>query len=792
MTSPRALASRYAILALLACVLAVASAAPGSAEERATALSDEVRAHTRRLSETLRRSITPELKSALGERVSRGRPEPHVRGRSLAETGICEWYQQDEDYGYTFTCGLRPSVVNDFKPATIEGRTGFDVIKPYVNCLDITDEDGCKMNPSCIWYPAGGRYAEDTCDGDFGRLLTAHVPANACAEEDQVDETLQALYLREYFTCPKFQSESTCNDLKGMSCYWDETTNECTLQSSTFLLDLIRNTAKDLHMIVALGRQADTCAVKTTQSDCDAVTACSWTSATSLCDVAESTVKSIVGVETLAGVYSIWNTCQIKSQSQCNSDVNCKWSDGNCELTNAKAGEMLVDGMADGPFKTFISDGIYCTNSRESEGTISSDSFNACYNNGGTKEDGSTLGGMCSISDDFYHLVAGKYECFYWPDDPWSDDVFDAPYPGYGKRCPNIFEKFLAENTACGAANSEAECGTGDYKDCKWEEEEGVGSCNFDGDNIWNLIVGEEDGANLLSLFGNCSSQTTEAACGVVERDIDFFSLKYPTEATVKATLSFSGLDTMSAEMAAKVQAAVATAVGGDVTADQIAIKGVQFPVESKIELSISKSAVDADLAAFETKFKTGLAEDLGVYPSDIVIKYIQDASSRRRRSLLSSHVEIDYEVNGAPDAVRARSIAKTVQSSGGLTALKSSTDTTATVPAGTAPTYALQVEVEPKTSDPNGVAARLDSATITVDGVTATHVTYASDDLEKKEDDTFMFGLTALVFALLCAGVALLVAILVCCVAMTKRRGSAKVSAAVSTMPAGKDVEKA
>ena len=788
MTSPRALASRYAILALLACVLAVASAAPGSAEERATALSDEVRAHTRRLSETLRRSITPELTSALGERISRGRPEPHVRGRSLAEIGICEWYQQDADYDYNFTCDLRPSVVNDFKPATIEGRTGFEVLKPVVTCLDITDEDECKMKPSCIWYPAGGRYAEDTCDGDFGSLLTAHVPANACAEEDKVSETIYSLFVREFSACRKFQSESTCNNARGLSCSWVAADDACSLESGTFLLDLIRNTAKDLHMIVALGRQADTCAVKTTQSDCDAFTACSWTSATSLCDVAESTVKSIVGVETLAGVYSIWNTCQIKSQSQCNSDVNCKWSDGNCELTNAKAGEMLVDGMADGAFKTFISDGVYCTNSRETDGTVSSDSSTACYMNGRTKEDGSTLGGTCFINDDFYHLAAGKYECFYWPDDPWFDNILTAPYPGYDERCPNVFEQYMAENTACGEANSEAECGTGDYKDCKWEE----GSCSFDADNIWKLIVGEEDGANLMSIAGDCSSQTTEAACGAVERDIDFFSLKYPTEATVNATLSFSGLDTMSAEMAAKVQAAVATAVGGDVTADQIAIKGVQFPVESKIELSISKSAVDADLAAFETKFKTGLAEDLGVLPSDIVIKYIQDASSRRRRSLLSSHVEVDYEVNGAPDAVRAQSIAKTVQSSGGLTALKSSTDTTATVPAGTTPTYALQVEVEPKTSDPHGVAARLDSATITVDGVTATHVTYASDDLEKKDDDTFMFGLTALVFALLCAGVAIFVAILVCCVAMTKRRGSAKVSAAVSTMPAGKDVEKA
>ena len=124
---------------------------------------------------------------------------------------------------------------------------------------------------------------------------------------------------------------------------------------------------------------------------------------------------------------------------------------------------------------------------------------------------------------------------------------------------------------------------------------------------------------------------------------------------------------------------------------------------------------------------------------------------------------------------------------------MKSSTDTTATVPAGTAPTYGLHVAVEPKTSDPRGVAARLDSATITVDGVTATHVTYASDDVEKKDDDTFMFGLTTLVFALICAGVALLVAILVCCVAVKmRRRSSSKVSSAPVPMRAGKDVEKA
>merc|ERR1712216_850027 len=135
--------------------------------------------------------------------------------------------------------------------------------------------------------------------------------------------------------------------------------------------------------------------------------------------------------------------------------------------------------------------------------------------------------------------------------------------------------------------------------------------------DIWKIILGDADGANLNSIIGDCGSQTNETACGAFESDIDFFSLRYPNETKVKATLSFSGLNTMNAETAARVQAAVATA-------------GVHFPVESKIELSISKSAVDADLSAFETKFKKGLAEDLGVLPSDIVIKFVQDASSRR------------------------------------------------------------------------------------------------------------------------------------------------------------------
>ena len=92
-----------------------------------------------------------------------------------------------------------------------------------------------------------------------------------------------------------------------------------------FRLDLIRSASKELHTVVALGRQADTCAAKTSSGDCAGVSGCSWNSGTSLCDVADATVKSIVGVETLAGVFSTWNTCQIKEPVACTADANCKW-----------------------------------------------------------------------------------------------------------------------------------------------------------------------------------------------------------------------------------------------------------------------------------------------------------------------------------------------------------------------------------------------------------------------------------------------------------------------------------
>ena len=64
-------------------------------------------------------------------------------------------------------CNLKPSVVNNFKAATPEGRTGFEALKPIVTCLDIKLEDECRMKPSCIWYTEDGGF----CDGDFGQPL---------------------------------------------------------------------------------------------------------------------------------------------------------------------------------------------------------------------------------------------------------------------------------------------------------------------------------------------------------------------------------------------------------------------------------------------------------------------------------------------------------------------------------------------------------------------------------------------------------------------------------------------
>lgn len=719
MTSPRTLASRSAIIALLACALAVASAAPGVVEPTTGISSDvfdNIRSQGRRLSEIIRAGLpAPELRSALGGRIARARPEPTVRGRSLAAKKICEWNPCGADEEDCEDCDLKASVVYDFKPETPEGRTGFDILEPIVTCMDITLEEECKMKPSCIWY------TDETpgyCDGDWNSINTAPVPASACTAAEKVDVTMTTLIAREAIACQKFQTESTCNAAQGLTCEWED--GMCSVGGLKFFLDLVTGSAKDLHTIVALGRQADACATKTTQSTCAAVTECAWNSGTSLCDVADATVKSIAGVETLSGVLSKWNTCQSKSQTDCTGD--CKWANGNCELTSKKVSETLVDGMSDGAFKTFIAEGTYCTNSRASDRTTSQASLSSCYTSGGKYENGTSLPGDCVISDEIKHVVAGKPECFYFPGESWFQDIIKAPYPGYDKRCPNVMDRFMIKDEQCQKASTKAECGTGNYKECLWKEypdDEGGNRCEFNGEYIWKLIVGDVDGDHLISIMSSCGKQSSEAACGAFEKDIDFFGLKYPDKSKVKTTLGFANIDSMDKSNAEELQKAVADAVGGDVKADEIAVKGVQFPVESKIELSTSKSEIDKDRAGFETKFKTGLAADLGVLPSDIVIKDIKE-SSRRRRGLLSSHVQVDFEVDGAPDAVRAKALASQVQSAGGLSSLKTNTGATPTIPAGTTPSYELRLDVEPVSSDPNGVAAKLNTATITMGGQTA------------------------------------------------------------------------
>ena len=482
MPSPRTLASRSAIIALLACALAVASAAPGVVEPTTGISSDvfnNIRTQSRRLSEIIRAGLpAPELRSALGGRIARARPEPTVRGRSLAEKKICEWNPCDADEEDCADCDLKASVVYDFKPETPEGRTGFDILEPIVTCMDITLEDECRMKPSCIWYTD-----EDPgyCDGDWGSIFTAPVPASACTAAEKVDVTMTTLINREQVACQKFQTVSTCNAAKGLTCEWKEDENTCVVGGTKFFVDLITGSAKDLHTIVALGRQADACATKTTQSTCAAVTECAWNSGTSLCDVAGATVKSIAGVETLSGVLSKWNTCQSKSQTDCTGD--CKWANGNCELTSKKVSEALVDGMSDGALKTLIAEGTYCTNSRASDGTTTNANAFSCYTSGGKYENGTDLPGTCYISDELKHVVAGKDECFYFPaGDSWFQKIINEPYPGYDKRCPNVMDRVFIKMEECEKASTKAECGTGNYKECLWEEypdDEGGDKCEF-------------------------------------------------------------------------------------------------------------------------------------------------------------------------------------------------------------------------------------------------------------------------------------------------------------------------
>ena len=102
---------------------------------------------------------------------------------------------------------------------------------------------------------------------------------------------------------------------------------------------------------------------------------------------------------------------------------------------------------------------------------------------------------------------------------------------------------------------------------------------------------------------------------------------------------------------------------------------------------------------------------------------------------------------------------------------------------------YDPEVSDDPNKPFPPGYDASLKPGTSVIDGPPKRG---ADTSDQEKKDDTFMFGLTLLVFALICAGIVLLIAVLVCCVVLTKRRARFKVSANTSTKPAGKDVEKA
>ena len=100
---------------------------------------------------------------------------------------------------------------------------------------------------------------------------------------------------------------------------------------------------------------------------------------------------------------------------------------------------------------------------------------------------------------------------------------------------------------------------------------------------------------------------------------------------------------------------------------------------------------------------------------------------------------------------------------------------------------YDPEVSDDPNKPFPPGYNANLKPGTSVIDVPPQ-----RGADGKEAEDDTFMFGLTLLVFAAICAGIVLLIAVLVCCVVLTKRRARIKVSAEISTKPAGKDVENA
>ena len=212
-------------------------------------------------------------------------------------------------------------------------------------------------------------------------------------------------------------------------------------------------------MVVALGRQADTCAAKTSSGDCAGVSGCSWNSGTSLCDVADATVKSIVGVETLAGVFSTWNTCQIKEpvamrlrrqlqvgQRQLRADQRKSRRDarrrhgGRCLQDVHLRWYLLHELPRIGRYYIWLK------------------LVRLLFHRETTREDGTTLRGQCLLHGGlFYHTVAGQSECFYLLRRPRFTTMLNEAYPGYDKRCPNVIEQVnVAAGAKCEAATTEA------------------------------------------------------------------------------------------------------------------------------------------------------------------------------------------------------------------------------------------------------------------------------------------------------------------------------------------------
>ena len=74
-------------------------------------------------------------------------------------------------------------------------------------------------------------------------------------------------------------------------------------------------------------------------------------------------------------------------------------------------------------------------------------------------------------------------------------------------------DQYMKKNEECEKASTKAECGTGNYKECLWQEtpddEGGEDSCEFNGEYIWKLIVGDVDGDHLISIMNSCRAQSS-------------------------------------------------------------------------------------------------------------------------------------------------------------------------------------------------------------------------------------------------------------------------------------------